>query len=192
MQKSILWVGVGVIVAVALSAAAWLITVKPSLHGAIIDPPVPAANIQLQDFNGQSFSLSALRGKVVLLYFGYTNCPDECPLTMAHLKLATDQLGAAAQNVRVVMITTDPKHDTAPVLKSWLGKFDPSFIGLLGTQDQLAQVYKDYGVTVEDGGATHSYFIYVIDRSGNFRETFLPDSPSGDIASDIQLLLAEK
>ncbi len=192
MQKRLLWVGIGLTIAVALSAAAWLITVKPSLRGATINPPMSAAEIRLQDADGQPFTLSSLRGKVVLLYFGYTNCPDECPLTMAHLKLATDKLGTASQNVRVVMITTDPKRDTASVLRDWLAKFSPNFIGLLGTQDQLAQVWKDYGVTVLDGGETHSYFIYVIDRAGNFRETFLPDAQPSDIAADVQMLLAEK
>ena len=192
MQQRVLWAGIGLIAAVAISAAAWSIIMKPGLHGAVINPALPAAEIQLQDSNGRVFSLRGLQGKVVLLYFGYTNCPDECPLTMAHLKLATDRLGAQAQDVRVIMITTDPKRDTAQVLKDWLDKFNPGFIGLLGTPDQLAKVWKDYGVTVEDSGETHSYFIYVIDRAGNFRETFLPDSQPGDIASDLQMLLAEK
>ncbi len=192
MNKHVLWVGLGAIVAVAVGAAAWFITVKPSLHGAVIDPPIPAAEIQLQDTNGQNFTLSSLRGKVVLLYFGFTNCPDECPLTMAHLKLATERLGAQASDVRVMMVTTDPKRDTPQVLKDWLTKFSPDFIGLAGTPDQMAQVWKDYGVTVEDNGETHSYFVYVIDRAGNWRETFLPDSLPSDITADVQLLLAEK
>ncbi len=191
MQKHVIWVGLASIATVAFATAAWLVTQKPpSLHGAVIDPPMAAADIHLQNYNGQNFSLSSLRGKVVLLYFGYTNCPDECPLTMAHLKLAIDQLGASAQDVRVLMVTTDPKRDTPQVLRAWLMKFSPDFIGLSGTSDQLAQVWRDYGVTVEDGGATHSYFVYVIDRSGNFRETFLPDSQPVDIASDVQALLA--
>ncbi len=192
MQKQVLWVGLGSVVVVAIGAAAWFVAVKPSLKGAVINPPLPAAEIRLQDQNGQDFTLSSLRGQVVLIYFGYTNCPDECPLTMAHLKLATEQLGDQAKNVRVIMVTTDPKRDTAQVLKAWLGKFSPDFIGLLGTPDQMAQVWKDYGVTVEDNGATHSFFIYVIDRRGDWRETFLPDSLPSDIASDVQLLLAEK
>lgn len=193
MQKRLLWVGIGTITAIALLAAAWSVTARPpSWHGAVINPPMAAASIHLQDYNGQNFSLSSLRGKVVVLYFGFTNCPDECPLTMAHLKLMVDSLGPAAQDVRVIMVTTDPKRDTAQVLKSWLTKFNPSFIGLLGTPDQLAQVWKDYGVTVEDGGETHSYFLYVIDRSGNFRETFLPDSLPAEMAADVQLLLAGK
>ncbi len=192
MQKRVLWVGISSIAAVAIMAAAWLVTNKPSLHGAVINPPLPAAEIRLQDTNSQNFTLSSLRGKVVLLYFGYTNCPDECPLTMAHLKLAVDQLGADARDVRVAMITTDPQRDNAQALKTFMGKFSPDFIGLLGTQEELAKVWKDYGVTVEDNGETHSYFIYVIDPAGNWRETFMPDSLPADIASDVRLLQAGK
>ncbi len=192
MQKRVMWGGLILIVGVAAATAVSFFTTKPGLRGAVIDPPLPAAEIQLEDFNGQSFSLSGLRGNIVLLYFGYTNCPDECPLTMAHLKLALDQLGNSSQHVRVVMITTDPKRDDAQAMKAFLGKFSPDFIGLVGTQDQLAKVWKDYGVTVEDNGATHSYFIYVIDRAGNFRETFLPDSQPSDIAADVRLLLGER
>lgn len=192
MQKHVLWVGIASIAAIALGAAAWLFTVKPSLHGAVIDPPIQAADIRLQDYNGQSFDLGRLRGKVVLVYFGYTNCPDECPLTMAHLKLAMDQLGSDAQNTRVLMVTTDPKRDTPQVLKTWLTKFSPDFVGLQGAPDALAKVWHDYGVTVDDSGATHSYFVYVIDPAGNWRETFLPDAQPADIASDIHMLLAQR
>jgi protein SCO1/2 len=76
-------------------------------------------------------------------------------------------------------------------MKDFLGKFDPGFVGLVGTPDELMKVWKDYGVTVEDGGETHSFFIYMIDKRGNFRETFLPDSLPADIAADTRLLLGE-
>jgi len=76
-------------------------------------------------------------------------------------------------------------------MKDFLGKFDPSFVGLVGTPDELTKVWKDYGVTVEDSGETHSFFIYMIDQGGNFRETFLPDSLPADIAADTRLLLSE-
>lgn len=190
MQKQVLWVGLASILTVALGAAAWMLTVKPSLRGAVINPPLLAADIRLQDYNNQNFDLASLRGKVVLLYFGYTNCPDECPLTLAHLKLAMDQLGDQAKDARVLMVTTDPKRDTPGVLKDFMTKFSPDFVGLLGSPDALAKVWRDYGVTVEDSGATHSYFIYVIDREGNWRETFLPDSQPADIAADVRLLLS--
>ena len=192
MQRKVLWVGIALIAAVSVTAAILLLTMRPALHGAVINPPLPAAEIQLQDSNGQAFSLRELRGKVVVLYFGYTNCPDECPLTMAHLKQATDILGKQSKGVQVIMITTDPGRDNPQALKDFLNKFSPDFLGLVGTQEQLAQVWSDYGVTVEDGGETHSNFVYVIDRAGNFRETFLPDSLPVDIAGDLRMLASEK
>jgi protein SCO1 len=193
MQLKVLWVGIISVAAVALAAAIWLITAKPAaLHGAVISPPAPAAEIRLKDFNGQDFSLSSQRGKVVVLYFGYTNCPDECPLTMAHLKLAMDRLGSDSKDLRVVMISTDPKRDNAQAMKEFLGKFSTGFIGLVGTPDELAPVWRDYGVTVEDSGETHSFFVYVIDPAGNFRETFLPDSEPADMAADLRQLAQGK
>jgi protein SCO1 len=189
-QKIVLW-GIAFIAILALIIGILVFTTKPSFHGAVIDPPIPAAEISLNDFNGSPFKLSELRGKVVILYFGYTNCPDECPLTMAHLKQAMDILGNKSNDVKVVMITTDPMRDTPEAMKTFLGKFSPAFIGLVGTSDEVAKVWKDYGVTVENGGATHSYFVYMIDRAGNFRETFMPDSLPADIAGDTQLLLKE-
>lgn len=189
MQSKALWF-IGVVIAgLALVAGILYLIRKPSFHGAVIDPPMPAARIELADFRGHPFSLDSLRGKVVILYFGYTNCTAECPLTMAHLKLATESLGSQAANVKVVMISTDPARDTTNAMKSFLGAFDPRFIGLVGTPDQLANVWKYYGVTVDDGGETHGYFTYLIDPAGNFRETFLPDSSPADIASEVRLLL---
>ena len=74
-----------------------------------------------------------MRGKVVLLFFGFTNCVDECPLTMAHIKLALEMLGDGAQDVQVVLVSTDPVRDTPQVLQDFLGKFNPAFLGITGT-----------------------------------------------------------
>jgi protein SCO1/2 len=191
VQRKIVWVGVISIALMAVLAGFLYFTSKPALRGAVIDPPLPAADIHLTDSDGHPFALNGLRGKVVVLYFGFTNCMTECPLTMAHLKLATDALGEKAADVRVVMISTDPAHDTPQAMKEFLGKFNPNFIGLVGTPAELAQVWKDYGVSVEDGGETHSYYLYFIDRTGNFRETFLPDSVPADEAADMLFLLRE-
>ena len=90
------------------------------------------------------------------------------------------------------MVTTDPARDTPQAMKAFLGKFNPNFLGLPGTPEELAKVWKDYDVTVLDNGETHSSLTYVIDRNGNIRLTFLPDTPPEDIASDLQTLLAEK
>ena len=162
------------------------------MRGSVITPPWTAPGISLRDQNGQPFTLSSQKGKVVLLYFGYVNCPDECPLTMAHVKLARESLGNRAQEVQVIMVSTDPSRDTPQALKTFMEHFDPSFLGLTGSIPDLQKTWQDYGVTVEDGGETHSTFLYVIDPAGNIRETFLPDTEPQDIAADLRLLLREK
>ena len=145
----------------------------------------------MTDQNGNSFYLSEMRGRVVLVFFGFTNCVDECPLTMAHFKLALGMLGDGAKDVQVVMVSTDPVRDTPQALKGFLGKFDPSFLGIPGTVDQLTKIWNAYGVVVLDGGETHSSFTYVVDKAGNLKLTFDPESTPEDIASDLKILLAE-
>ena len=165
---------------------------KPSLKGGVISPAGPAAEINLTDHNGQPFQLSKFRGKVALVFFGFSNCVEECPATMALIRQALDTDGLTSKDVEVVMVSTDPVRDTPESMKEFMGRFNPDFLGLLGTPDELAKAYKDYGVTVLDGGETHSSFTYVVDKKGNLRETFTPDIKSDDIAADLKVLLAEK
>ncbi len=192
MQRRLIYVGIGILVLLVGVAAVFVITNKPSFRGSLISPAWTAPEIKLTDHNGKPFTLSDQRGKVVLLYFGYVNCPSECPLTMAHLKLARESLGDRAKDVQVIMVSTDPVRDTPQALKSFMEHFDPSFLGLTGTPAELQKTWSDYGVAVENGGETHSTFLYVIDPKGNVRETFLPDSEPNDIAKDISLLLRGK
>jgi protein SCO1 len=164
---------------------------KPAFHSEVVDPPVAAAEISMTDHNGQAFKLSAEHGKVVLVAFGFTNCPDECPLTMAHIKQALETLGDQAQNIQVVLVTTDPVRDTPQALGNYLGAFNPAFIGIPGKPDELAKIYQDYGVEVEDGGETHSAQTYIIDKNGKLRLVFVPETRPADIAADIKILLDE-
>jgi len=192
MQRKLISVGIGILVLLVILTAFVYFTNQPSLRGAVINPPWPAPEINLTDHNGKPFTMSAQRGKVVLLYFGYVNCPDECPLTMAHLKLVRESLGDRAKDVQVAMVSTDPVRDTPQALKDFMEHFDPSFLGLTGAPAELQKAWKDYGVTVEEGGETHSVFLYVIDPAGNVRETYLPDAEPKDIAADVGLLLKGK
>jgi len=192
MQRKTLMVGVSIFVVLLALTAFLYLTSKPSFRGAVITPPWSAPEINLTDHNGSPFKMSDQRGKVVLLYFGYVNCPNECPLTMAHLKLALESIGERARNVQVIMVSTDPVRDTPQALKDFMEHFNPAFLGLTGTPAELQRTWKDYGVTVEQGGETHSLYLYVIDPAGNIRETFLPDSEPTDIAKDASLLLKGK
>ena len=193
MNRRLLFLGLGILAVLLLATVIFYVARNPpSLQGSVITPPWPAPEIQLTDHNGQPFTLSDQQGKVVLLFFGYVNCPDECPLTMAHLKLAVESLGDQAKDIQVAMVSTDPARDTPQALGDFMGHFDPAFLGLTGTQEELQKAWKDYGVTVEDGGETHSVYVYVIDPSGNIRETLLPDSEPQIIANDVRLLLKGK
>ncbi len=166
---------------------------KPSsLHGAVISPPLAAAEINLTDHNGQPFQLTKFRGKIALVFFGFSNCVEECPATLAIIRQALDTVGDSSKEVVVVMVSTDIDHDTQQSMKEFMERFNPSFLGLLGTPIELAKVWQDYGVVVLDGGETHSSFTYVVDKKGSLRETFSPDTSSDDIAFDLTILLAEK
>lgn len=176
---------------IILSLSASCSIFKPSFKGEVLDPATSAPQISMMDQDGRLFQLNAMRGRVVLIFFGFTNCVDECPLTLAHFKLALEALGDQADQVQVVMVSTDPVRDTPQALKNFMNKFNPSFIGIPGSVDTLAKVWDDYGVTVLDGGETHSSYTYVVDKKGNLRLHFDPDTAPEDIASDLKLLLAE-
>ena len=164
---------------------------KPAFKGALVEPAAAAPEISLKDQNGDLFQLSGLKGNVVLMFFGFTNCVDECPLTMAHVKLALDALDADANDVRVLLVSTDPVRDSPKALKDFLGKFDPSFIGVGGSLDDLTWVWSNYGIVVLDGGETHSSFMYVVDRKGDLRLRIDAEADPSDIASDLKRLLSE-
>ncbi len=158
-------------------------------HGSLISPPNPAADFALIDQSGKTTTLSDFRGKYTLIFFGFTNCPDECPLTMGYLKQMYDKLGNQADKVQVVLITTDPANDTPEELGNYLSHFDPSFIGLTSSKEVLQTVWSSYGVTVMDNGETHSSFLYLIDPEGNLIATYpLLDNADG-ITTDLQNLL---
>jgi protein SCO1/2 len=188
LQRKYIWL---VLTAIMLLVGYGLVNRKPAFQNPVIDPPLIAADFSLPDDHGSPFRMSAMRGKLVLLYFGFTNCPDECPLTMAHFKQVFEALGPESKNIQVVMVSTDPLRDTPQSLRDFLGKFNPTFIGIPGTPDQLAQVWQDYGVQVLDGGETHSSYTYVIDQKGMQRLTISPNTSPDAIAADLKILLGQ-
>jgi len=163
-----------------------------SFKGKLVTPAKTAPEILAADAKGGNFQLSTLQGQVVLVFFGFTSCVDECPLTMAKLKQALEIVGEQSQAVKVAMVSTDPVRDTPQGMQDFLGKFNPDFLGLLGTENQLSKIWNDYGVTVLDGGETHSSYIYAVDKNGKLRLTLDTDLTPEDIASDLKILLAEQ
>jgi protein SCO1 len=138
-------------------------------------------------------------GHIVLLYFGYTHCPDVCPLTLHKLQTVLSKLGDAAKQVRVLFVTADPKRDTVKVLKSYTEYFGPQFIGLRGDKAALRKLTKTYRVTYgygkpdADGNyeVSHSSAVYVFDRKGDARLIIRPTDSIEALTSDLQRLIAE-
>ncbi len=192
MERRTIWAGVAVLVVFAATGLLFLLRNDRQFHGVVIDPPLAAKEIRLTDHHGQPYRLSDAGGKIVLVYFGYTNCPEECPITMAKLRQAFDLLGDESRDIQVLLVTTDPANDGPELLGSYLANFHPDFLGLYGTPEELQTVWSDYGVIVMNGGETHSTRTYVIDQNGNLAMTFPYEMDAADMASDLRLLLRSK
>lgn len=165
--------------------------------GTLLEPAKPLTALTLTDTNGQPFPLKETGGKLTLIYFGYTNCPDACPATMGDWKQIKQQLGAQADKVRFVMVSIDPQRDTEPVLAKYLATFDPAFIGLRPTPEQLATLNTEYGLGVDmagmsnhdDNAVMHGTYSYVLDQQGNMRLLLRSDIEPSAMTSDIAALL---
>jgi protein SCO1 len=200
MNRKFLYIAIGVLVGLAITLGAWkLLAGSYTYQGSLIDPPVPAADFTLTDQQGQPFQLSDQKGKVVLVFFGFTNCTDVCPITMAQFKQVKIDLGDLAKDVRFVFITVDPHRDNVEALRTYIGKFDPSFVGLTGDPANLAKVWKDYGVYVNQNATDsqdnyideHTARIYAIDTKGNWRLTYLYGTETDSLVEDISHLARE-
>ena len=181
-----------------LAAAPMLAAAKGTPTGALkagqFDPPRAAPDFALASSNGGTLRLGAYRGKVVLLGFGFTSCPEVCPTTLATLAAARRQLGAAAKDLQVVYVTVDPAHDTAKRMHDYLTAFDPSFVGGTGSEAQLAAVRKAFGASSKKVGSgfAHTSSVFLIDRAGLIQGMMPFDHPAADFAHDARVLLATK
>jgi protein SCO1/2 len=190
MDKRFFWIVTGILSVVVLAGtvATVLMRMPQAFAGSVINPPSPASDFSLTSQTGGTVHLADYRGKYVLLFFGYSHCLDQCPATMAVLSKARSELGAQAENVQVLFISTDPAHDTEQSMGAFLSRFDPTFIGLTGSMEQLQPIWKEYGVTVQDGGETHSSYTYLIDPNGNLRLTYPYPSTPEEISADLKIL----
>jgi len=171
-----------------------------AFRGSAIGTPVPPAmNFELQRTDGTPYVLSEQRGKVVLMYTGFTNCLDFCPGTLAKFKQIADSLGEDAAQVEFVFITVDPDRDTPDVITDYLNSISTHIIGLTGTLEQLEKVWVGYGAgrileqPDSDGNyeVSHSTRVWVIDKNGLLRITFPFEMTASDMTHDVQILLAE-
>ena len=168
--------------------------------GTLYDPVEAAPEIVGTIGEGQEFLLSSLQGKVVVIFFGYTFCPDICPLTLVEMNSAYETLGKAADDLAVVFISIDPERDSPEKLEAYVGAFNKNFYGVHISEQMLEQVKADYSVFAEKEFASgdansqnylmaHTGWIYVIDRAGKLRVLHSHDVSSEDLASDLAYLL---
>jgi len=190
MQKKWLWYLLAslALLGVVVVSVFYAIQARQAFHGSVITPPADAVDFTLTNQKNKTTSLSDFRGKYILLFFGFTNCTDECPATMGVLMQVRDQLKDQADKVQVVFVTTDPARDTPQAIDEFLNRFDSTFVGMTGSPSDLQKVYKDYGVTVLDNGETHSTIVYLIDPEGKLRLTYPFDTRVEDYIADLKLL----
>ncbi len=159
---------------------------------------LPDLRFHLTDGNGQAVSGETYRGRLAMLYFGYTHCPDVCPLTLSHLHLVMEKLGPLASNVRILFVSVDPARDTPAVMHEYAAAFDPRVVGLTGGESEIAAVAKRYrvaftrGPTLAGGGyeVNHSSGIYIFDARGRARLLGTPGDSVDDIVHDLRILIA--
>jgi len=158
---------------------------------------MPDLAFQLTDDTGKAVTAANYRGKVVLLYFGYTHCPDVCPLTLAHLHGVLHRLGAKADQARILFVSVDPARDTPAVLHAYVNAFDQRAVGLTGSAGAIEALSKRYrsAFTREPGTSdgqyevSHSSAIYLFDRDGRARLLATPAAGQDDLVHDLSLLL---
>ena len=197
MKTKMLYLGIGAVLVAALLVGFQLSRRPYAYRGSTIDPPVPAADFELSNQHGQKFRLSEQRGEIVLLFFGYSNCPDVCPLTMSNFKSIKEELGDQADKVRFIFVTVDPERDTKERLLEYVKVFDPEIVALTGSRAELEPVWKSYGVyqAKQDTGSAAGYSVdhtartYLIDQEGNWRLTYPFEMEKADIISDVRHLI---
>lgn len=169
--------------------------------GALLDPPLPVPDFELNSTRNQSFHLSDVKGDIALIYFGYTYCPDVCPLTMAEVRQAVNGLEQGRDRVHLIFISVDPERDTPEALSRYLSAFDSSFIGLSDDFEKVKEVMKPYGAFAEkeivaDSAAgylvSHSARLYLVSPDQQLLLMYPFGFKSEDLRSDLAHLVSQK
>jgi len=183
--------------ALSLAACDRLASTKTPFHATDVTGAPMGRELALPDHNGVPRSLADFRGKVVLVDFGYTRCPDVCPTTLSDLASAVRKLGPEGARVQVLFVTVDPRRDTPELLKNYVPAFDPAFLGLRGDAEATAKVEKEFriyaaereGKTADSYTVDHSAQVFAFDPEGRLRLMIAPGTPPEDIAADLRLLM---
>jgi len=172
----------------------------PRDAGAALQVPAIGGPFALTATDGSTVTGETYRGKIMLVYFGYTSCPDACPTTLNDIAGALAELGPLADRIEPLFITVDPKRDTREVLANYVRAFDPRIVGLTGTPEQIAAAAKAYGVyyapyktaDVPDGYLMdHTSVVFVMDEAHRFVASFTQDTPAAQMAERLRKLIAK-
>jgi protein SCO1 len=169
---------------------------RPAFFGTAYPDPEPAPAFELVNHEGEPETLADHRGDVVLLFFGFTHCPDVCPLTLARLADLRERMGRRGEQVKILLLTVDPERDSPAVLADYVARFGPAVTGLTGDPDRLESIRKAYGVFAaphrgHDGHTmlAHTDAVFGIDRGGRLRVLIRPDAPDEEILADVRRLI---
>ena len=161
--------------------------------------PEFGGDFTLTNQDNQRFSLQDVRGRPVLMFFGYTSCPDMCPLTMSRITGALSRVGRPASEVVTLFVSVDPKRDSPAVLKDYMRSFSTPLVGLTGTEEEVARVASAYHASyeiVQTGTpnylVNHTSAIFLIDRQGRLRQYFKFDEKPDALAAALKTVLDEK
>ena len=157
-----LWGIMGILVGLSLLSVACS---GYEYRGTVIDPPLPLPDFELMSASGQPFHLSDVEGDIALIYFGYTYCPDVCPLTMTEVKKALAGLETGRERIHVIFISVDPERDTPEVLANYMAAFGPEFIGLTDDFAKTQEVMKPYGAFAEKEEVPDSALGYLVNHT---------------------------
>jgi protein SCO1/2 len=167
----------------------------------VINPPKANADFMLTDQTGEIFHLSDLKGKIVLMAFGYTHCPDVCPITLARFKQIKEKLGADADRLAFMWVSVDGKRDTPARIAQYIAMFDPAFIALTGESETVREIITEYGgvfvindsagLRKENYTVDHTASHFLLDADGRWIRTYSYGAPVDTIVADLQKLLAQ-
>lgn len=201
--KLVAYISMGLTLGILLGWLVFMLVNKvsfgsPAFHGVVMPEPGRAPDFKLIAHTGEEVNLSDFKEKLILIYFGYTYCPDVCPATLVELSRALDMLDQKdREQVQVLMISVDPARDTPQVLADYVVHFDPSFIGLTGSADETEAAADAYGIFVNKQEGTvdtgylvdHTANVAAIDQDGLLRLIFRFNTPAEEIAADLEKLL---
>ncbi len=189
-------------VVVGLAVAYW--TLRPMLgnetsgsDGYFLATPMKAPDFTLTSQDGRRITPEDFPGKLLAVFFGYTSCPDVCPLTLSNLSRALEETEGSTDRIQVLFVTVDPERDTPERMAAYLRAFDPSFLGLTGTEDEIRSVASEFGVFFARHGDGESYTVdhtarvFVIDPQGRIPLTFPSDATPEGMAQAFSRLLKE-